>query len=372
MIVGSILSLLERRKANAGPRARPARVVPTPASGRALDASRLASYPTTFPAGWMPLLPEEAVGTDPIAIDVAGRSLVVFRAGSGAISVADAFCPHLGAHLALGRVCGESLECRFHGWRFATDGTVAEVPYGRRSAARLAVYPSDRFYGMVCAYVGHGEPTAEPPYRLGRVTEIDDGRFTFRGAYDAGEVRMHLGEFAENSADLQHFEHLHDRFRVPWTQIPIPFVGLRHRASWELDPVDPHVCWFENEAMVTFRGQLVEGRGGKARVRFDGPGTVIRFELDLNGRGKVVLYQFHTPMEPLTQRVRFRWFAEERVPDAFARFVVGHWISQWEQDLEIWETKSYRSRPALVPEDGPVVALRRWYQQFYEPMPSAE
>src|SRR5262249_49323689 len=152
---------------------------------------------------------------------------------------------------------------------------------------------SEVFYGMICAYIASGaSPPENVPYRLGRVAEIDDGRFTYRGAFDANDVQMHLLEFAENSADVQHFAHLHSEFRVPWTQLRVPFVGLEHRATWRVDERDPHVCWFDNEAAVTFRGRRVEGRGGTARVRFDGPGTVVRFEIDLGGRGKVVLFQF--------------------------------------------------------------------------------
>jgi len=365
MIVGPILSLLQRRRAENVMRVRRTRATPSAEVASALDAVRAESYPSGFPSGWIPLLPEDELSDAPHAINVVGRALVVFKGESGKVSVLDAFCPHLGAHLALGHVCGETLTCRFHGWRFSGEGDVVHVPYGKRSPARVTSHPVEIFYGMVCAYLGASGPLERAPYALGRMEGIDDGRLTYRGAYDAHEVRMHLVEFAENSADVQHFRHLHDRFRIPWTQIPIPGVGLAHSATWHADPDEPHVCWFDNQAVVTFRGKRVEGRGGHARVRFDGPGTVIRFEIDLGGRGKVVLFQFHTPKAKLTQHVRFRWYAERHVPDGLARFVVGHWISQWEQDLEVWETKAYRTHPGLVAEDGPVIAMRRWYAQFY-------
>ncbi len=346
------------------------RVAPTARDAANLDAARLASYPAGYPAGWVALLPESEIGEAPQSVYVAGKALVVFRGASGTLSVLDAFCPHLGAHLGVGRVCGETLECRFHGWRFSGDGSVVDVPYGRRSPARVASYPVASFYGMACAYLGHGTRSDAPPYALGRHEGIDRGEFTFRGAFDAGEVRTHLLEFAENSADVQHFGFLHREFRVPWTRTPVPLVGLEHSATWSIDEAEPHVCWFVNDASVTFRGRKVEGRGGRARVRIDGPATVVRFEIDLGSRGTVVLFQFHSPKEPLVQHVRFRWFAEKRVPDGLARFVVGHWISQWEQDLEVWETKAYEPQPSLVAQDGPLVGLRRWYAQFYPDGPS--
>ncbi|WP_419940214.1 Rieske 2Fe-2S domain-containing protein [Candidatus Palauibacter sp.] len=31
------------------------------------------------------------------------------------------FCPHLGAHLAGGRVCKDRIECPFHGWHRLTS-----------------------------------------------------------------------------------------------------------------------------------------------------------------------------------------------------------------------------------------------------------
>ena len=48
-----------------------------------------------------------------------------------------------------------------------------------------------------------------------------------------------------------------------------------------------------------------------------------------------------------------------------AWYIVGNWISQWRADVPIWESKVYRARPLLTRADGPVLRMRRWYQQFY-------
>ena len=72
----------------------------------------------------------------------------------------------------------------------------------------------------------------------------------------------------------------------------------------------------------------------------------------------------HTPIAPLALRTRFRWFAEPSIPRLLVSYVVGNWVSQWKEDIDIWENKIFRERPQLVRDDGPVLKLRKWYRQF--------
>lgn len=55
----------------------------------------------------------------------------MFRGHSGTAYVVDAYCPHLGASLAVGgRVVGSCIECPFHGWQFqGKDGKCVRIPY---------------------------------------------------------------------------------------------------------------------------------------------------------------------------------------------------------------------------------------------------
>ena len=51
----------------------------------------------------------------PQSVECLGQHLVLFRGESGAVSVLDAYCPHLGAHLAVGgEVVGDTISCPFH------------------------------------------------------------------------------------------------------------------------------------------------------------------------------------------------------------------------------------------------------------------
>lgn len=43
-----------------------------------------------------------------------------------------------------------------------------------------------------------------------------------------------MQEFAENSADLRHIVPLHSRLMVPFTTIPVPFIGILHEAAWSV------------------------------------------------------------------------------------------------------------------------------------------
>jgi hypothetical protein len=177
---------------------------------------------------------------------------------------------------------------------------------------------------------------------------------------------MHLLEFMENSVDFQHFDPLHGSLRIPWTNIPVPGIKIEHVASWHRDDAEPHISWFEDTAHLAFGSKVFRRTGATARVRFEGPGSIVRLDFRLHARsGRVVMFQSHTPIAPLTQRVRFRWFSDPGVSKIEAALIVGNWVSHWRQDIRIWERKIFRKRPLLSRADGPVHQLRRWYAQFY-------
>jgi len=341
-----------------------------------VEATRASTYPPPYPEGWYVVARSADLAAGPRFVQCADHHWVVFRDAAGEPRVLDAYCPHLGANLADGRVRGDTLECPFHGWRIDGEGRVVaqSEPAEIAPRCRTRSWCAEDLHGLVVAFHRHDaeEPGAAPapPYRLQRLHAIDDGQLVFRGDYDAGRVRMHLAEFAENSADFRHFAAIHGRLRIPWTSIPVPGWTIRHRATWRRDENEPHVCWFGDDAVLAFRGRMIEGSGARAQVRFDGPGGVIRFDFRLDhGGGRVVMFQCHTPVGPLVQEVRFRWFSEPRVPRAVASFVVGNWVSQWREDIRIWERKIYRRHPTLSRADGPVHQLRRWYAQFYPSAP---
>lgn len=65
---------------------------------------------------------------------ILGEQVAVFRGQDGKAYVVDAYCPHLGANLAVGgRVVGSCIECPFHGWQFrGNDGKCVRIPYAEK------------------------------------------------------------------------------------------------------------------------------------------------------------------------------------------------------------------------------------------------
>ena len=342
-----------------------------PARGGTSDAARLESYPHPYPTGWYRLLDGRALQASELRyIECLGRQLVLWRSEEGKAHVMHAFCPHLGANLSFGRVRGACIECPFHGWRFTGDGRAAHVPYSDHlpEGVLTEAFPVQETHGQVFMYHacdGSGQSVTEaPPYTVPRIPEVDDGTFVYRGAYNAGRVRMHILEFVENAADSAHFEPVHNRLRIPWTRIRVPGITLQHRTDWETDSEIPSRMDFLDETTLHIFGRRIAGAGGSARVTFCGPGSLVRFRIAIADRGEIELWQTHLPIGALEQQVDYHWFADRRLPRWLVWYVVGNWISQWAQDIEIWENKSYVRNPRLCRDDGRVFQMRRWYRQF--------
>ncbi len=326
---------------------------------------REASYPEPFPTGWYVVTPSKALDKHarkgrPMAAELLGQRVVVFRDAEGRAHVLDGYCPHLGADLSAGKVCEGKLECPFHGWQFEGDGQLAAVPYlkeGRTlptiSAGSHPVLEQD---GMVMLW--HGSDA--PDYGIPEMPSA----MKHRGDHDAGVVKMHLQEFAENSVDFAHFAPLHGQMRLPWLGWPIPGLTIAHEADWVPDEAHPWIARFHDSAVLRFRGKTLEKTKAKATITFHGPGSVVHFRFAIPDVGDIVMIQTHTPIAPLAQRVRFRWFADPSIPRLLVSYVVGNWVSQWREDIDIWENKIFRERPQLVRDDGPVHKLRKWYRQF--------
>jgi vanillate O-demethylase monooxygenase subunit len=72
------------------------------------------------------LAPE--LGTRPVARTILGEPLVLWRTASGRAVALEDRCPHRGAPISSGEVCGEAIACGYHGFEFGPDGRCTRVP----------------------------------------------------------------------------------------------------------------------------------------------------------------------------------------------------------------------------------------------------
>ena len=121
-------------------------------------------FTPAIPNGWFQVAySDEIKPGDVKPLKYFGQDLVIWRSEEGELSVLDAFCPHLGAHLGHGgKVKGGSIECPFHAWQFGTDGKCTAVPYAEhvQRKAKLPTWQTKELANMVLVW-HHAE--GEPP-----------------------------------------------------------------------------------------------------------------------------------------------------------------------------------------------------------------
>ncbi|CAH2773849.1 MAG: Vanillate O-demethylase oxygenase subunit (EC [uncultured Caballeronia sp.] len=141
----------------------------------------------------------------PLPVRLLGEDLVLWRGPAGINAWKD-YCGHRGARLSLGCVRDGSIECPYHGWRYADSGRCVKVPAHPDQAPpqQRLVFPHRviEHYGLVWVSLGH-PPGDIPPFPEWK----DPG---FRKVY-AGPYRYRANALrsVENFLDASHFPFVH-------------------------------------------------------------------------------------------------------------------------------------------------------------------
>jgi phthalate 4,5-dioxygenase oxygenase subunit len=114
----------------------------------------------------------------PRLVELFGERFVAFRDTNGRVGLLDELCCHRGASLTLGRVEDCGIRCIYHGWKFATDGTVLETPNVAdpmfKNRFKAKAYPVREAGGLIWTYLGPTEK--EPPFPRWRFLDAPDER----------------------------------------------------------------------------------------------------------------------------------------------------------------------------------------------------
>ena len=169
---------------------------------------------------WLPICTTAQVAEPdgrPLRTSLLGESFVVFRDTAGQLGVIDEHCMHRGVSLALGRNEHGGLRCLYHGWKFAVDGSILEMPNSRNKKLcqrlRAPVHPVREAGGLVWTYLGPREQ--EPPFpHYGFM----DGPAEHRAVVRLNTSANYLQLF-EGGIDSSHVGVLHSAQAVPtWMQ----------------------------------------------------------------------------------------------------------------------------------------------------------
>ena len=320
----------------------------------------------TYPRGWFMIATADEIKDVPLALSFFGREFALYRGESGRVVLLDAYCPHMGTHIAKnttsyvvldGQIEGDSIRCPYHAWRFGPDGRCNDIPYHDGpipSAARLQSWPVEERYG--CIFVWHDPEGGEPDYQVPEIPEWDDPQWVRWQVDHLGELDSHPQEIIDNICDAGH-------------------LGPIHGSTLE---------YFENE----FRDHMAiqrQGGGHKTLVAgnalletdtwYTGPGVLLS---RVTGLYDAIMFITHTPVTD--GRVK-AWHAllvkADRSP-ATAEDVKrarGYQESSrlaFLQDFEVWAAKAPAFRILQIRGDGPFHKAREWYRQFYNPRSEAQ
>jgi nitrite reductase/ring-hydroxylating ferredoxin subunit len=320
------------------------------------EARQLRNAPPPYPFGWFVVaLCRELGKGEVLTRQFMDREIVIYRTESGVVCAAEAYCPHLGAHLGHGgKVLGEELRCPLHRFRFAVNGSCVYSPTGTPPpAARLGLLEVREIHGAI--FVWHG-PAGVVPWEIERL-DGDDSDWHDLG-HSFRRVHNHPQELAENAIDITHLSALHEFGNVRLVE-PATFDGPRLRVRYTLTQPTPWKSGVNVEMLI----------------RADGLGFAVN-EVEV-GHWSMRLFGFTTPVGEretnhylfVSVRKRGRSLAGKamwRVIEKAAGPVILHgMISQVKQDESIWNYKKYLRRPAVAEGDGPIHAYRKWASQFY-------
>lgn len=340
------------------------------------DPSRFDLAEAWYPIAYV----EDLDKTLPTRFTLLDRGLVIWWDPQGqSWRVFEDKCPHRLAPLSEGRVNEAGhLECPYHGWAFAGDGTCTQIPQqlpdtqAHQSARACALaLPATVRQGLLFVYPGEAAhaPQVEVPI-IGPVEEDPDGWVmlnTFRDLpYDALTL-------LENVLDVSHIPYTHHKT-----------VGNRDNAA----PMVTEMVEFSKQG---FRGLWPEGprkgKLGRQHTVFIAPGLMYQ-DLTSKQFGRTLTVVYATPIRKGECRLfaRFPFQFSAKLPGLFIK-LTPRWFSHignngvleddqiflhiQERELEKAGTKPYAQTCYLPTQaDRYVLAYRKWVSDFQaDPFP---
>jgi phenylpropionate dioxygenase-like ring-hydroxylating dioxygenase large terminal subunit len=163
---------------------------------------------------WHPVALSTDLADKPMAVQLLGEAVVLWRDGQGAAHAWADKCPHRGAKLSLGRVQvnaqgTSTLECAYHGWQFDGAGQCTLVPalpgFAPPPTHCATAFAAREAYGLVWVQLASAQ-TQLPAFAAQHDTRL---RKVHCGPYD---VTTSAPRVVENFLDMAHFGFVHEGY----------------------------------------------------------------------------------------------------------------------------------------------------------------
>jgi 3-ketosteroid 9alpha-monooxygenase subunit A len=285
------------------------------------------------------------------------RDMVLWKTQSGVISLQDAYCPHMGAHLGYGNVRGELLECIFHKRTFDVDGNC------RGTGKNNSGYPIFIQHNMVFAWFGYAEPVWEmPDFMTGFIGEQTSKWKIFK--LKKLNYNFHPKDLLDNTVDAIHFKTFHNKCishkpieileSSPYHFISkIIFLGYPKLKDkhFELELVTE--CYGPSTLVVN---SIVKSYDIRYYFKFIFLCTPISNE---NTNYTIALAVNTLPKRKLSLGKRIMEYI-------FNHYAFHMQIKEFKvESKQVWENKTYLTDPDLSQHENALQQYSTWYKQFY-------
>ncbi len=298
-----------------------------------------------------------------------GEEIIVWCDDNSGVCVANAYCPHLGADLGPdvgGSVRDGRLVCPFHGFEYDTGGQCVATPFGPApKAARLRVFETREIAGLIFAWWGLGG--RQPQWHL-PPDELDQAGWSNHHIW-ISRFPGHPQETTENSVDLVHLSHVHGYDSVSRVD-PLEIDGAFLRSRFDF-------CTTRKIAKVgrmrfdIAANALIYGLGysfveiRERSIGLDMRMWILATPVDDDVIELTIVSQAGPIRSPQRKIAGLAFLPVKLRAPIMNRFMATFQKRDVLQDVPIWSTKQYRSRPRLARSDGEIGQYRAYCAQFY-------
>jgi phenylpropionate dioxygenase-like ring-hydroxylating dioxygenase large terminal subunit len=296
--------------------------------------------------------------------EILGEPVLLGRAPDGEVFALRDVCPHRAAPLSAGRFTREgdgapSVECPYHGWRFAADGRCVAIPSlvsGQAfDPARIQVrrYPVAESQGMVFVFVAADPRSTTAPPPPPRFPDVAAGRprLVERRVFDA-----HVDHAVVGLMDPAHGPFVHRQW---WWRTR----ASAHEKAKAFAPSPEGFVMLRHAPSSNSRAYALLGGAPQTEITFRLPG--LRWEHVVVGRRQVLALTCLTPIDAARTAITQLVWSDHPVfalAGPLVRLGARRFLRQDGEMVDL-QNQGLRYDPSLIWIDD-ADRQARWYQQL--------